>query len=686
MKLRLSNRVALLAAAGVVASALGVAYLPSTTYALSPHALSAGNFHEIALQGFGDPENSWAWSMAYYKGRLYVGDNRAYICAVDAMFNRAYGNWFPYPPAPDPNMTIQCNPDPQALPEAGQIWSVDPSAPAITQTNWTKLYESPYTVTVNITQTNALTQAARDIGFRDMSVYDDGTGPALFVSGVGSAPLNGKKVPPPSLLRYTGGYNQSDWQPVPADPGTTMGDINLLKSIPHPSGAIAGGCCIRSQAQLPGHFFITIGSVQGSGAVFASTNPAAGDNSFVQLTPPNMLVFEMETFNGHLYLGLQSSKGYTVVRTDCFAPPVGQKYCPANAFKQVVPPGGGLGSKGNGAVTSMHVFKDPNGVQHLYVGTDSTDGIASTHAAEIVRVNTDDSWDLIVGDVRIVGFQLKEPLSGMGSGFGSPYNIHMWRMEDYQGVLYVGTNNDYILQYGQPGFQLGNAGFQLWASTDGIVFQPVTQNGFGDPFSYGARTLQATPNGLFVGSANHYQGLRIWQGSLSQASLNLMPGDLQLDSTGSSSGNVALSWNAPSADPATLYHVYRADYTRRSTNNANNIKLHRFEPVGGMPLRAGTRSVWELGTYTEIGSTTTPYFVDHSATAGGHYSYYVVAQDALDNLSAPSNVVEAPTPLHLPTFHDVHAMVWLMALTHKMTAAQATQIYATLKSARQHLL
>jgi len=55
-------------------------------------------------------------------------------------------------------------------------------------------------------------------------------------------------------------------------------------------------------------------------------------------------------------------------------------------------------------------------------------------------------------------------------------------------------------------------GFDLYATQDGHDFFAVTRNGFGDIFDMGARTLEATPYGLFLGTANAYYGTRIWHG------------------------------------------------------------------------------------------------------------------------------------------------------------------------------
>jgi hypothetical protein len=77
-------------------------------------------------------------------------------------------------------------------------------------------------------------------------------------------------------------------------------------------------------------------------------------------------------------------------------------------------------------------------------------------------------------------------------------------------------------------------GFDLWRSSNGIGWQPITRNGFDNPYNYGVRTLLSTPHGLFVGTANPFGpdvavragsswqyrpnrkgGLEIWLGSKS---------------------------------------------------------------------------------------------------------------------------------------------------------------------------
>jgi hypothetical protein len=439
--------------------------------------------------------------MEWYRGKLYVGTNRYYDCAEAAMLFLSLPFLFPYPPG-DPY--LQC---PSASPGvsptvpalvptlAAEIWSLDPSSSVpLTQSNWTMRYSSALSVSMTIQGTSVV--GPRDLGFRGMSVYDDGTAsdPSLYVSGVGLKSLGGPDVPPPSLLRSTDGVS---FQAVPSDPGTTLGDINQF------------GSSMRGQLTYNGDFYILIGGIYGSGRVFVSAHPDQGDNSFQQFTPTDMQVFEMQTFNGHLYLGVESNQGYLVdelIDSACPTLP-----CPDTAFKLVVPAGGGLPHPNSFGITSMHVYTDSLGSAHLYIGSDGSFGNVP---AELIRVNPDDSWDLIVGKARTVGGRQFNPLSGQTAGFGWKYNTEIWRMEDYRGVLYVGTYDRSTLVadvHTWPQSLMSHVGFDLWASADGEHFSSVTTNGFGDRFSDGARSLQATPYGLFVGSATRAAGLHVWQ-------------------------------------------------------------------------------------------------------------------------------------------------------------------------------
>ena len=54
-------------------------------------------------------------------------------------------------------------------------------------------------------------------------------------------------------------------------------------------------------------------------------------------------------------------------------------------------------------------------------------------------------------------------------------------------------------------------GFDLLVSSDGEKFELVTDNGFGDKYNYGGRSLIATDKGLYIGTANPFYGAQLWR-------------------------------------------------------------------------------------------------------------------------------------------------------------------------------
>lgn len=87
-------------------------------------------------------------------------------------------------------------------------------------------------------------------------------------------------------------------------------------------------------------------------------------------------------------------------------------------------------------------------------------------------------------------------------------------MNEYNGRLYIGTWNmatDFRRVADADAYLRPHYGFDLFETTDGWHFTPVTTNGFGDIYSNGVRSFASTPHGLFVGTANKWQGLRVWR-------------------------------------------------------------------------------------------------------------------------------------------------------------------------------
>ena len=200
-------------------------------------------------------------------------------------------------------------------------------------------------------------------------------------------------------------------------------------------------------------------------------------------------------------------------------------------------------------------------------------------SVNLYRMDKNEDMELVVGNSTKM-FP-NSSLPGLGSGFGHNENQYIWRMEVYDGKLYVGTfdtssllqvmgqfvNGDLLKQTPEAwksqweylkalmkalqevdadgagnintlaktikytsSFVFQNVsvrniasaiklmnylrkakrGFDLYVSEDGVHFQTITANGFGDPYNHGLRVFAATDQGLCLGTANPFYGTQIW--------------------------------------------------------------------------------------------------------------------------------------------------------------------------------
>ena len=200
-------------------------------------------------------------------------------------------------------------------------------------------------------------------------------------------------------------------------------------------------------------------------------------------------------------------------------------------------------------------------------------------SVNLYRMDKDENMELVVGN-KTKMFP-NGSLSGLKSGFGRNENQYIWRMEVYDGKLYVGTHDASSLLecFGQ--FVNGNLlkrtpsewknqwnylkalmkaletvdpngtgnpdalaqtikfsynfvfknitvrniasaikllnylrtakrGFDLYVTEDGVNFETITIDGFGDPYNHGLRVFATTDQGLCLGTANPFYGTQIW--------------------------------------------------------------------------------------------------------------------------------------------------------------------------------
>lgn len=623
--------------------------LPMVTSRAQPSAdmvntsFTAQDFRSIAPQGFGDRQNSYAWSMAWFKGKLYVGTGRATQCVQMATLSLFYP-FLHYPPL-DPD--VECTPDKTDLPLQAEIWRWTPETGT-----WERIYQSPNDVPIPGVAGKFV---ARDIGYRDMLVFTEPDGTeALYVSGVSARSMY-PGIAPPRILRSIDGVT---FNPLPQDPGTFLGSTK------------ANG--FRDLAAFKGRLYIVASlGYLGHGPVYEATHPAGGNNNFQQITPDGMTQYEMAEYNNHLYLGgAAKEQGYTVWKTDASGP---LPY----TFTPVISDGAYMPRNPSLSIVSMYVFHN-----RLYIGTD--------RPAEIVRINPDDTWDLIVGTPRDTPVGRKEPLSGMSVGFDWHFNFHIWRMQQHDGVLYVGTFDQ--TTHWNPIPILGRLlepqmGFDFYSTTDGIHYTPITVKGFDQKFDVGVRSFASTSHGLFVGIVNVSYGLKILRAGSSRWDVYLpavgSTSGRASSSTGSRAtansgattnvarpplilqaerkrGKIVLSWDAPPA--ATRYRIFRSTYVFHSAESVITSEMSMLDgaslPITAtldMPTLISDEELgfWEPGPFTEIGTTQQPFFVDRTIKPGPIYQYYVVAENNQATYTQRSTLVRTPVLVTAPSIADL---------------------------------
>jgi hypothetical protein len=376
---------------------------------------------------------------------------------------------------------------------------------------------------------------------------------------------------------------------------------------------------------------VLAGPVFGQGSLIGSADPAKGNNAWFLGSSPELMFYEMAKFNGWLYLGTISASGYSIVKTRAEGTPPYQ-------FVTVVPPGAFLRDRPSRSVVSMHETKG-----RLHVGTATQ--------TELIRINPDDTWDLVVGPPRQAVLpngqsEWKYPLSGLDAGFGHTLNDHAWQMDDAYQYHYVGTYNASIASKEDPvngPLLRHNMGAHMYRTADDWYFSAVTTDGFsifGDPlggrFDYGIRTMEKTPYGVFVGTANDYYGLSIFRSTSRGASAPDEPYRVDIEAT--SSGAPLLSW--VESKEVKRYQIWRAE--------VNGILVRDDANFEGWNGTTGNKIPdTYVGPYTQIGDTRKERYIDTTVLPGKKYMYYVLQETEQNdarrrNVSDQSNLVAFP--------------------------------------------
>jgi hypothetical protein len=445
-------------------------------------------FQKVATGGFGDHSNTWAWSQAWFNGKLYVGTGRVVDCVTLATAEVQQG--LPvYPPPGD-----QCTPDMKDLPLRAEIWQYTPE----TKT-WLRVFQSPQDIPIGNNDQGVPVMTARELGVRDLYVHTESDGtPVLYAAGVSANSLFGTlpewepdNYPPPRILRSVDGVN---WQAIPQDPGTFLGDI--IKN-----NTDINVVSYRSFQSYKGMLFATVTNLRGEGFIIASSDPAAGNDAWQRVSPSNddLPVWDLQVFNNYLYVATgdrESEEGYGVYKTDATGPA-------PYTYTPIITDGAGqtVTELRSPVALSMTVHDNK-----LYIGTD--------RKTEMVRISPDDTWELVVGAPRVIlpGLYVY-PISGIGIYFDNVFNGHFWQMKSGHKGLHMGTWDWSVNLRGLNELNklfTSAQGTDVMRTEDGIHWYMVSRIGFGDGLNFGGRSLEVTPFGIFLGTARPEGGLQIW--------------------------------------------------------------------------------------------------------------------------------------------------------------------------------
>lgn len=493
--------------------------------ASADQVLSHPDFVRISEGGFGDPQNNYAWSVAEFNGDLYVGTGRniPYFVA-QAMKARGVfpANWTlsfltspsgsPPPPLILPNHTPPSREDVIAWSNdmRGEIWSYH-------EGSWSRVHQA----STFINPSNGYTYP-EGIGYRAMATFSDKNGTEAIYAGVGFG--FGRVL----ILQSTDGEH---WVAI------------NTSSIPSRD----------TRAMIAHNGKLYVGTGEG---IFATDSPSPNEDTWVRVA--DFQTASLASFNGYLYagtgnpIGPSETNGFEVWRSTKDSPES------PDDWQKVV--SGGAGDAWNVLAGTMREFDGD-----LYVGSMNLPfgtGTEGVKGFDLVRVDTKDKWELMVGNYqpKLPTDPRGPPLSGWPSGYANPFNLYAWSIEEYHDDLYVGSFDIFsfarfidevpggyevlgsALASIEIGEETGNfsdelerlrdmghenmeesqviplirvlanhfGGADLWRSSDGLHWVPVDLNGLGDPNNYGLRIMEETGEGMIIGTANPFAGCQVW--------------------------------------------------------------------------------------------------------------------------------------------------------------------------------
>jgi hypothetical protein len=543
--------------------------------------LVVNNTGSLVPTGIFEPfRNSYAWSMVFFQGKLYVGTGRF---ELDAVQNTNQG--------------------------VAEIWRYTPAGAGGASGSWQRVFQSP------LVGLPLLFTLPRDLGYRWMTVCDVGGVERLYIStfGPGGAQAGGGGGGSAGNILVHSDSNGTAFAPVSTDgfPDNVFGFRSLV--------------CFNDTTKVPAQKLLlaapvgwvdiatttydTDRTLAPARMAIANADPAGGA-AWTPYTlepmggaaePDNNSFFTIYHWasQGKLVAGVTNDVSGAQLWTTpgCLSSPCTSEELAA-MWTKIIDKGAGRPLRGpnlasNAIISDLQEF---NGA--LYIAYSVTAG--ERVLAELVRLHPPDltnfpdfpngRWELLIGEPRLnvtttnpmpAGFWCGVPLetldaegtlddcppttrrgAGVGpvSPVGGPYTdgnqFYIWRLLAFQDPtspiqpapnrLFLGT----LQGFGGAGI----SGFDILATLDGVDWKTITNNGLGltSPTGTvehgGMRSIAASPFGLFIGSTESPPtdppapgGCAVWLGTCSAALAQPPVADAKVNLKSSPPGRVVFN-------------------------------------------------------------------------------------------------------------------------------------------------
>jgi len=449
------------------------------------------DFYPLVTGGVDDSANSYAWGIAHYKNALYVGTNRHHLWGISQGMSQLLPWDLPF------DLTDSGPPGPTNQVPGEEEWANELAGRIYRYQNgvWERVHtaeilEGELPIVFPPQDPPIEGYYPESYGYRTLGVFDG----QIYAIGVGTWIPN---MPISRILRSDTG-DADDWEDV----------TGIIDQTVNPRGLVEWRGHLYVNASIPG------ATATGSGAAvvyrFTGNSPdyweAVSHPGFDN--PDNAEIYYLEVFSDCLYAStVNYNTGFEVWKTCGGSDSRGSGLLWSNVIRD------GFGDSWNQYGMTMESFGD-----YLYIGTAVGIGIVlkdnqpvGTRASDIIRIDAHDNAELIMGayiarDPPPGWPRFRRPRSRLPAGFGNPFNVYIWHLTAYDGVLYAGT------------LDLIGKGADLWKSYNGIRWWPVTLHGFGNENNIGLRRIVPVPGlGLVIGTANGQTGdprggFEVWVG------------------------------------------------------------------------------------------------------------------------------------------------------------------------------